>query len=202
MAKLLFISDMEIFDAKLHDVIEGLRDKRVVCITTAARGEDFPEWMPKQIKPLQEKAKSFVEFDLYEKSSIDVNKALSGADIIYVMGGNTYFLLEHIQKSGFSSIVKSKLNEGAIYIGASAGAAVACPRVDYIEDLDDPKKAELLHFNALGLVDFLIMPHLNHVGMRDKIAKILTKIKNTNESIFGLNEDQGLLIDNSYMRVI
>lgn len=200
--KLILISDMERFDSKLRGELPNLQNNSVVCITTAAVGEGNPDWMPKEINPLKEKVKNFIEFDLTGKTKLEVKQALEGVDIIYVIGGNTYYLLEHIQKTGFTEIVKDKIKAGAVYIGASAGAVVACPDIGYIENLDDPSKADLTDFTAMKLLDFLIMPHIDHESYSSQIIPIVEKIKKGNQMVIGLKEDQGLVVEGSYLKVI
>ena len=45
-----------------------------------------------------------------------MSRALDKADVIYVTGGNTYYLLERSKKSGFLDVVKNKISSGAFYV--------------------------------------------------------------------------------------
>lgn len=202
MKKLLLLSLMKNFESEFKDLIPGLNSKKVVCITTAAVGEGRPEWMQSEIEPLKNQVQSFVEFDLTDKIKKQVSEVLDSADVIYVMGGNTYYLLEHIKKSGFKDVLDKKLEQGAFYIGISAGAAVACPRIDYIENLDDPSKATLEDYEALNLVDFLVMPHLNDPVYGPKMVGIIDKLKSGKENVIGITEEQGILVKGKFVKVI
>ncbi len=202
MKRLLFLSLLQNFESKFEKLIGNINEKNVVCITTAAVGEGCPEWMPQEMDPLKKQVKSFVEFDLTNKTKEEVSKVLDNADIIYVMGGNTYYLLEHVKKSGFKELLEEKLEGGAFYIGVSAGAAVACPRIDYIENLDDPTKANLTDFEALSLVNFLIMPHINDPVYGPKMVKVLEKLKSGRETVLAITEEQGILVEGNLIKVI
>jgi dipeptidase E len=202
MKSILLLSSLQNFEKKFKDLIPNLEAKNVLCITTAAAGEGYPEWMASEIKPLKDQVKSFVEFDLANKNPDEVLSALRNIDIVYVMGGNTYYLLEHIKKSGFKGILEKKLEDGVFYIGVSAGAAVACSRIDYIEDLDDPSKANLDDYEALNFIDFLVMPHINDPVYGPKMVKIIDKLKAGEETLIGITEEQGVLIEGKFMKVI
>ena len=199
---MLLLSLLQNFESKFPDLIPNLNKKKAICIITAAVGEEYPEWMKRETDPLKKQVKSYIEFDLTNKTQQEVSEVLEGIDIIYVMGGNTYYLLEHIKKSGFKEVLEKKLSEGAFYIGVSAGAAVACPRIDYIEDLDDPSKATLEDFEALNLIDFLVMPHINDPVYGPKMVSVIDKLKVGEETLVGITEEQGILIEGKFVKVI
>ena len=70
--------------------------------------------------------------------------SLDDAKLIYVDGGNTFYLQKYILQTGFWESVKSALGSGAVYIGASAGAIVAGRSIEtaYWKGWDNPAAAE------------------------------------------------------------
>ena len=87
---------------------------------------------------------------------------LLNSDIIYIGGGNTFYLLQELKRSGADKLIKEQVLLGKAYIGESAGAVVAAPCIDYIEDMDKRDAApNLKDCSALGLVDFYTLPHMN-----------------------------------------
>ena len=48
-------------------------------------------------------------------------------DVIYVIGGNTFLLMKELRDFGLDRLIKRCCENGAVYIGASAGAYIACP---------------------------------------------------------------------------
>lgn len=130
-----------------------------------------------------------------------MSRALDKADVIYVTGGNTYYLLERSKKSGFLDVVKNKISSGAFYFGCSAGAVLSSPRIDFIEDMDDPSLGDIDGYSALSLTDFLILPHLDHEKYGPKARAIASKLKSKDEKIMGLRDDQGVYIEDNFVQI-
>ncbi len=69
-----------------------------------------------------------VEFiDCSHKNNLDkcIN-SIKNCDIIWVMGGDTFYLWYHIKKSNIDKLICSKINSNkAIYVGCCAGAIIA-----------------------------------------------------------------------------
>ena len=72
-----------------------------------------------------------------------VNK-LKNNDYIYVTGGNTFFLLQEMNRSGAGDLIKTQINAGKLFIGESAGAILLAPDIEYVKDTDDPLVAPQL----------------------------------------------------------
>ena len=62
-------------------------------------------------------------------------------DTIFVSGGNSFFLLQELIKSGTGKLI---MDLGKIYIGESAGSIILSPDIGYIKEMDDTAKALLL----------------------------------------------------------
>ncbi|GAB4141297.1 MAG: hypothetical protein Fur0037_08080 [Planctomycetota bacterium] len=82
--------------------------------------------------------------------------ALEGADAVFVGGGNTFRLLDRMQRTGLLDAIRERVAEGMAYLGGSAGANVAAPT---IRTTNDMPIVEPRSFEALGLVPFQINPH-------------------------------------------
>ncbi|UKI22273.1 MAG: Type 1 glutamine amidotransferase-like domain-containing protein [Anaerotruncus sp.] len=96
--------------------------------------------------------------DISVAESNEITAKLLNSDIIYIGGGNTFYLLQELKRSGADMIIREQIALGKAYIGESAGAVVAAPRIDYIEDMDKRDAApNLSDCSALGLVDFFIL---------------------------------------------
>ena len=52
-------------------------------------------------------------------------ETLQRCHCIYVLGGNTFYLLHHMRRSGLDSLVRRRVEQGALYVGCSAGSIVA-----------------------------------------------------------------------------
>jgi len=81
---------------------------------------------------------------------------LADADAIFTGGGNTFRLLDTLERSGLLGAIRERARGGIPYLGASAGTNIAAPT---IKTTNDMPIVEPRHFDALGLVPFQINPH-------------------------------------------
>jgi len=82
--------------------------------------------------------------------------ALEEAAAVFVGGGNTFRLLDRLQRSGLLEVLKRRAAAGMPYLGASAGTNIAAPTIKTTNDMPIVQPAS---FSALGLVPFQINPH-------------------------------------------
>jgi dipeptidase E len=78
-------------------------------------------------------------------------------DVLLVNGGDTLYLCRWMRESGLADLLPS-LHE-TVYVGVSAGSMVTAPI--FGETYDDPN-APFVIAKGLGLVDFALLPHLDH----------------------------------------
>jgi dipeptidase E len=91
----------------------------------------------------------------------EVDEVLRGLDGVFLTGGNSFLLLLHALRSGFAERVVPLVERGELlYVGTSAGAVVAGPDVGPVVSSDGRRAVpELESSRALGLVDFIVLPH-------------------------------------------
>lgn len=107
----------------------------------------------------------FASVDIADISAVEEKiwrSKFDAADIIYFEGGNTFHLMEWINKSGLAKLLPEYLKT-KVWVGVSAGSIVTGPdlmlrtsQIIYGEDLDRTEDMP-----ALGLVDFYVVPHLD-----------------------------------------
>lgn len=203
MKKLLLLSCVEQFYPKINQVFgENLKNMNVLCIPTAAYAEDNHEWLWPEIEIIKNNVKSFVEFDIAKSDEYGLTAAIKGKDIIYVTGGNTYVLLEHLKRCNFKVVLAKHFDNDGWYMGASAGSIVVSDDISYIASLDEPSKANLSDTKGLNLVDFRIMPHLDHNDFVEGIKEIMPEIISDDKELIGINDDQGIMVKGSFIKVI
>jgi dipeptidase E len=83
----------------------------------------------------------------------DVQKA----DALLVQGGDVVYLSRWMRESGLADLLPS-LRE-TVYVGISAGSMVTAPI--FGETYDDPDTPFVIE-TGLGLVDFALLPHMDH----------------------------------------
>ena len=82
--------------------------------------------------------------------------ALEDAEAVFVGGGNTFRLLDGLQRTGILEVLRRRVSAGMTYLGASAGTNIAAPTIKTTNDMPIVQPAG---FAALGLVPFQINPH-------------------------------------------
>lgn len=92
-------------------------------------------------------------------SVADPVSAIANAEIVIVGGGNTFQLLKECRERGLLAPMVDVVKRGALYIGWSAGANLACPTIRTTNDMPivDPNG-----FAALGLFPLQINPHFTN----------------------------------------
>ena len=163
----------ENFKNRFYEIIskEELKDKKVLYITTAVDGEkeDNRDWVYKEYKTILDlgiNESNITEYKIGNKINID------DYDIIYMMGGNTIYLLDMIRKYNFGEVIKGFINKGKIYIGSSAGSQIIGNTIELGAKYED-NFINMTDFTALGIVNKEIIPHANKKEISDKNVILL-----------------------------
>jgi dipeptidase E len=86
----------------------------------------------------------------------DPAAAIANAEAIFVTGGNSFRLVATLHRLSLLGPVRSAIDRGIPYFGASAGANVACPTIRTTNDMPIVQPPS---FVAFDLVPFQINPH-------------------------------------------
>ena len=183
---------------------EQLSTWKVACITTAALAQiddvvDRPDWVIGEIEAIETRAGEFFEYDLRGKNSDDLDRDLQSCDLIYFIGGNTFVLLEYLQKSNFQKFIVPFLAAGKSLWGGSAGAIINCPDIHYIACMDEPEKANLNSTKGLSLTSLSIIPHWK-CGHHQEALECLSK--NPDLDLICLTDDQAIYINDNCIEVL
>ena len=174
----------EDFKNRFYKVISKseLKNKKVLYITTASDGEkdDDKSWMDEEYKTILDLGINESNITEYK---IGNNLDIDDFDIIYMMGGNTIYLLDMIRKYNFDKIIKEFISKGKIYIGSSAGSQILGTTIE-LNAIYEDNYLNMTDFTALGIIDGEVVPHANK-------KKELTK--NSNNLIL-LYDGDGIII--------
>jgi dipeptidase E len=96
-----------------------------------------------------------IEVDRLEEGA-GAPRTVQEARGIFVGGGNTFRLLDRLQRSGLVEPIRQRTRAGMPYLGASAGTVIAAPTMRTTNDMPIVAPASL---EALGLVRFQINCH-------------------------------------------
>ena len=149
--------------------------KKVCYIPTASVVEEVDFFVGTSKKWL---AKFGFEIDELEVSTADakeIKNKISNADLIFIEGGNTFFLLQELRRSGADALIKKQLAKGVPYVGASAGSMVLSRDIEYATHMDSPEKAPALNgdYTGLALIDFCVVPHFTNFPFKKAGQKIV-----------------------------
>jgi dipeptidase E len=126
------------------------------------------------------------------------------AEAVFVGGGNTFRLLDVLQRSGLLDDLRRRAEQGLPYLGASAGTNVAAPTLMTTNDMPIVQPAS---FTALGLVPFQINPHdvdadprSRHMGetREDRLREYLEE---NDRLVVGLREGTWLRVEGPSVRL-
>lgn len=111
------------------------------------------------------------------------------ADIVYVGGGDTVFMIEEWKKSGLLPLIKDAYERGVVIAGLSAGAICWFSDI-YTDSLKTETGAKYAMFQGLGWINGIISPHYNERMLDfDKIV-----CYNYNRA-YGIENDAAIVIE-------
>jgi dipeptidase E len=130
--------------------------------------------------------------------------ALEAAQAAFVGGGNTFRLLDHLQRSGLLAVLKRRAADGMPYLGASAGTNIAAPTIKTTNDMPIVQPAS---FAALGLVPFQINPHYidadpssRHMG-ETREERLREFLEENETPVLALREGAWLRVEGDHARL-
>jgi len=120
------------------------------------------------------------------------------SDVIYLSGGNTFYFLKHLQKSGVAALLRSFVKRGGVLVGESAGSIVMTPEIRTASfpyfDRDD-NDVNLRDWKALSLVNFEFFPHYKSSKRYDRILSRHSK-RSKSRPIYACPDGSGIILKN------
>lgn len=181
---------------------------KLVFIPTAANIEDEDkQWLIEDLENCRKlgfKSIDIVEIDaLPAKISL---KRIENVDVIMFGGGDCFYLRDWIIKTRLAKELP-RLLETRVYVGISSGSMVTNPELNF-KDLRElffgywkdvaPKKER-----GLGLVNFLIRPHLNDEYFQNMNINYLEKqVKNYKYPLYALDDNSAVKVDSDKIEVV
>lgn len=155
---------------------ENLVGKTVTFIPTAALPDSLDFHIKYSKELLSEMGLIVDELEISTASYLDIENKLENNDYIYVVGGNTFFLLQEMNKSGAGNLIKMQINAGKLFIGESAGSILLAPDIEYSKDTDNPLAApQLKTYEALDIIDFYPVPHDKDDSLKEAVEILISK---------------------------
>ena len=126
------------------------------------------------------------------------------AEAVFVGGGNTFRLIDRLQRGRYLEPLRRRALEGLPYLGASAGSVIAAPS---IKTTNDMPIVQPQWFEALGLVHFQINAHYldadpasRHMG-ETREQRLREFHEENHEAVVGLREGGWLAVSGEAMRL-
>jgi dipeptidase E len=190
--------------------------KRLLLISNSTlHGSDYLDHAEEEIRDALGSSKRvlFVPFALYDRDTYaaqarkrfetmgydldsvhevaDAKNAVNRAEAIFIGGGNTFRLLHSLYQADLLLPIRTRVKEGMLYIGSSAGAVVAAPA---IKTTNDMPIIEPPSFDSLGLISFQINAHYldpdpksTHMGETREV-RIIQFLEENETPVVGLRE--------------
>ena len=129
---------------------------------------------------------------------------LAEYDVVELIGGNPYYLLNSIRQNGFSEML-ADFAKSKVIIGCSAGSLVLTPSLDVI-DLYSPEMniVDLKDLSACHLTDVQLLPHYSKFLNRyDHFEEKCALYEQENGcSVTRLNDGEGVLIRETDVTIV
>ena len=176
---------------------------KLAFVPTASNIYKNREWVDIDRNKLIDMGFSVKDVDIEGKSESVLREELSGIDVLFVSGGNTFYLLEKARESGFDKLAKEFIDAGKVYIGSSAGSVFVCSTIEFVSGMDDPKVApNLKSYEGLNEVDFLLMPHQGDDEYKELYDKVLTKWRGLGYEVKTLTNNEALIVKGDKSEIV
>lgn len=206
----LFLSSAGLTNNSLAGAFESLvglsGDKvKIAFIPTAANVEEGDKgWLINDYYNLK---KRNYGVDIVDISSLPKEiwlPRLREANVIFVGGGNTFYLMSWINKSGLNTLLPELL-KSRVYAGISAGSMV--PTINLKLSTSQKSYSEkvfpLDNDKGLGFVDFHVRPHLNSELFPKVRVKYLEKLAiEIPEPIYAIDDNTAIIVNGESIKVI
>lgn len=179
----------------------NLKGKRVTFIPTASVVEKVVFYVKSGKKALEKLGLIVDILELSTATPVEIQTKLKNNDYIYITGGNTFFLLQELKRTGADKLIAMEVNAGKLYIGESAGAVVVSENIEYVKAMDSVKKApDLTGYEALRLVDFYPVPHFNSTPFK-KVAQNIIDTYSATLNLIPISNCDAILVHGEKVKI-
>lgn len=150
------------------------KGKTITFIPTASLPEKVKFYVAAGKKALEKLGLVVDDLEISTATKEEISNKLQSNDAIYISGGNTFFLLQELKRTGADKIIIKQIKSGKLYVGESAGSIILSPNIEYVKDMDDVQAAPILKsFSGLKLIDFYPLPHHTNSPFKKVVEKII-----------------------------
>ncbi|WP_432543156.1 Type 1 glutamine amidotransferase-like domain-containing protein [Kineococcus sp. SYSU DK002] len=177
-----------------------LSSLRVAVVPTAANVvEGDKGWLIADYVNFQRAG--FAQVDIVDVSALERRvwaARLHAADVLAVTGGDTTHLLHWVRRSGLEEALGELLRE-RVYVGISAGSMVTGPHLRLSRSAQRAPEDT----TGLGLVDFLVQPHLDSPHFPSAGEEVVREaVAGFTEDTFALADGRAVAVDGDAVQVV
>ena len=181
---------------------KNTESKKILFIPTATNEEEYKKYMHLTQKAFEDFGYEVENFDVSVFSEEIAKEKLSEAKIVFISGGNTFYLLQELKRKNLITYLKERIENGMLYIGESAGSVIAAPDIEYASVIDDKTVAtELDDYTGLNLVDFYIVPHFEEEPFVESSRNTVELYKDKLDLKL-INNKEAILVENNNFTII
>ena len=124
--------------------------------------------------------------------------AVEETDVLLVNGGDVLYLARWMRQSGLADLLPA-LHE-TVYVGVSAGSMVTAST--FGETYDEPDRPFVIA-TGLGLVDFALLPHLDHANHPESsTAKVERMAAAVPVPLYGIDDETAIKVTDGSVEVV
>ena len=181
---------------------KNTESKKILFIPTATNVDEYKKYIHLTQKAFGDFGYEVENFDISIFSEEIAKEKLSEAKIVFVSGGNTFYLLQELKRKNLIPYLKGKIENGLLYIGESAGSVIAAPDIEYASIVDDKTLAtELDDYAGLNLVDFYIVPHFEEEPFVESSRNAVELYKDKLDLKL-INNKEAILVENNNFTIL
>lgn len=176
------------------------KDVRIALIENAADvyQEGEKDWMYENRDSIKAHGFQVELIDLEEHrlgERRDLTARLENADVIWLGGGNTYYLRWILRKTRADTIIRGYIKRGKVYGGGSAGAIVAGPTLNHFQLADEPSRIDEEILEGLNLTRRVVIPHWNNEKYGDIMRDAKEKLESDGFETLTITDDQAVILN-------
>lgn len=176
--------------------------KQVLFIPTAGNVEEYRGYIDEALQTFADLGFQVEVLDISACDRETAQAKIFQSKLLYVSGGNTFYLLQELKKKQLLSLIKEQIADGMVYVGESAGAVITAEDVDYIRLMDDKAVAKELNDTvALKEADFYVLPHVGEEPFLESSQATLDTYSDQLD-LLPLNNHQAVLVEGEEVKVL
>ncbi len=201
----LLLTSTGLSNPKITEAFFGLaakepKDIKVAFVPTASRIEE-------ELKYVEESRRELINLSILADNIKNINlernvdfEEIKDCSVMYVCGGNTFYLLNKIRETGFDEMMNQFIADNKVYVGVSAGSIIATPNINVAGvEPADPNDVGLIDLKGLNWVNFEVSPHVPEIVSYDNAEKYS---QTTDNKIYAINNSSAVLFRDNNVSVV